>query len=97
MTSRHAFASLALAFVLTGCAGVIEQIGPNKYRIELASEATDAEADRAEEAARRDAADFCASQGKQITQQFLEQDSFKIRSGDNHAASIKSTLTFRCK
>ncbi len=97
MTYRHAFARLALALVLTGCAGGIEEIGPNKYRIQMASEATDADADRAEDEARRDAADFCASQRKQVTQQYLEQDSFKVRSGDNSTASIKSTLTFRCK
>ena len=97
MGFRVVLASFALSVVLAGCAGMIEEIGPNEYRIALAPEASVADADRAEEAAQSEAEQFCARQGQRVKQSQVDTFVMTDRSGDGPSTTVKKTLTFHCK
>lgn len=93
MRIRNLLATAILPLGLMGCAGGIEQIGPDKYRMELAPQPDESSAEAAEYAAEADAAEFCSSQNKRVSSSTSETTSYSGSAG----TTIRTTITFKCK
>ena len=97
MRLRFALATIAAQLALTGCASMIEEIGPNRYRMALGEESTRADAQNAEDAAEEDAREFCAQQGRGLNQWNVDTLDVTVGRDNGPSTSIKKTLTFRCE
>jgi viroplasmin and RNaseH domain-containing protein len=93
MRIRTLLAVALLPLGLMGCASSIEQIGPNKYRMQLAPQTDEAAAEAAEYAAEQDAEAFCQGQNKSVSSSTTDTTSISTDSG----TSIRTTFTFKCK